>query len=163
MTVRQLWICLCSRWKQRNFWQRGMLLSTFKHLTMLLNPRYGRIGLISLPSYLAFEIFAPVIEFISYFLLIIGLILGYISWELTAWYWMLAWCGLTLLTLGSYGLNLILYKNFYQLSDLGRFIGYTTLEMFGFRQFKAACCFWATLQFFWRRIFHRLGFTRSAY
>lgn len=150
-------------WRQRNFWQRGMLLSAFKHITMLFNPRYGLVGLVLLPAYFAFEIFAPVIEFISYVLLVIGLAFGYSTWGLTAWYWLLAWGGLTLLTLGSYCLNLISFSHFYKLSDLGRFVGYTTLEMFGFRQFKSACCFWATLQFIWRRIFHRFKLTRLSY
>lgn len=154
---------LRSYWRQRNFWQRGTLLSAFQHITMLFNPRYGIVGLLLLPVYFIFEIFAPVIEFISYLLLVIGLIFGYITWEMTAWYWILAWCGLILLTLGTYCLNLILFTHFYQVSDLGRFIWYTTLEMLGFRQFKSACCFWATLQFFWRRIFHRFKLTRLPY
>ncbi|MDX2346296.1 MAG: glycosyltransferase family 2 protein, partial [Legionella sp.] len=139
-------------WIQRNHWQRGMLLSAFKHITMFLNPKYGFIGLVTFPCYLLFEIAGPCVEFIAYCLLILSLIFHIVPLSLIAWYVFLAWGGLILLTLGVFYLNIITSHRFYRFSDLIRSLGLTTFEWFGFRQFKAACCFFGTLHFFWTQL-----------
>lgn len=48
--------------RQRNRWQRGLLETLWRHRRMILNPRYGRVGLFSMPYFLIFEGLAPVIE-----------------------------------------------------------------------------------------------------
>lgn len=48
--------------KQRDRWQRGLLDSLFKHREMLLNPRYGRIGLVAMPYFVFFEGLGPLME-----------------------------------------------------------------------------------------------------
>lgn len=59
--------------RQRSRWTRGLIDSLIKHKDMLLNPRYGRIGMISFPYWLIFEWMAPIIQVvgISYFLLLV--------------------------------------------------------------------------------------------
>lgn len=52
--------------RQRNRWQRGLLETLWKHRRMWFNPKYGRIGLFSMPYFLFFEAFAPIIETIGY-------------------------------------------------------------------------------------------------
>jgi len=47
---------------QRDRWQRGLLDSMFSHRTMLLNPRYGRIGMVAMPYYILFEGLGPLVE-----------------------------------------------------------------------------------------------------
>jgi hypothetical protein len=37
----------------------------WKHRTMILNPRYGRIGMFVLPYYVAFELIGPVVELLG--------------------------------------------------------------------------------------------------
>ena len=142
---------LRSYWRQRNFWQRGMLLSAMKHMRMFFNPWYGLVGMITFPAFVLFEVFGPVIEFLSYFFFVISLILGIVTWSLIGWYILWAWGSLLLLTIGSLYLSLITTTVFNRFSDMLRLLWYVTLEMFGLRQFKAACCFWATLQFICKR------------
>ncbi|WP_052571762.1 glycosyltransferase family 2 protein [Geothrix fermentans] len=48
--------------RQRNRWQRGLLETLWRHRRMWFNPKYGRIGLFSMPYFLLFEALAPVIE-----------------------------------------------------------------------------------------------------
>ena len=129
-----------------------MLLSAFSHITMLFNPKFGVVGLLTFPSYLFFEIAGPVVEFIAYILLILSALFHIVSWTLIAWCIFLAWGGLVFLTIGVFYLNLITSHNFYHFSDLIRAVWLTTIEMLGFRQFKAASCFFATVQFFWVRL-----------
>jgi hypothetical protein len=58
--------------RQRNRWTRGGIGTILKHIKMLLNPKYGLIGLVSFPYWILFEWFAPLIQLIGivYFTLI---------------------------------------------------------------------------------------------
>ena len=54
--------------RQRNRWQRGLWEALWRHRRMWFNPRYGRVGLFSMPYFLLFEALAPVIETGGYLL-----------------------------------------------------------------------------------------------
>jgi len=54
--------------RQRNRWQRGLLETLWRHKRMCFNPKYGRIGLFSMPYFLIFEALAPIIETGGYLL-----------------------------------------------------------------------------------------------
>lgn len=51
--------------RQRNRWTRGTIETLSIHRKMLFNPRYGRLGLLSFPYWLLFELLAPIIEFVG--------------------------------------------------------------------------------------------------
>ncbi len=61
--------------RQRNRWTRGSIDMVFKHKDMFLNPRYGRIGMLSFPFWVFFEWLAPVVELtgIIYFITMLSL------------------------------------------------------------------------------------------
>lgn len=54
--------------RQRNRWQRGLLETLWNHRGMMLNPRYGSLGLVSMPYFLVFEALAPLVELSGYLL-----------------------------------------------------------------------------------------------
>ncbi|KAF5045902.1 Poly-beta-1,6-N-acetyl-D-glucosamine synthase [anaerobic digester metagenome] len=58
---------------QRNRWTRGSIDTVLKHKNLFLNPRYGKMGLLSFPYWVFFEWLAPVIETIGllYFLFMV--------------------------------------------------------------------------------------------
>lgn len=58
---------------QRNRWTRGSIDTILKHKDMFLNPKYGRMGMISFPYWVIFEWLAPIIETIGiiYFITIL--------------------------------------------------------------------------------------------
>lgn len=62
--------------KQRRRWHRGLLESLWLHRRIWFNPRYGSIGLISMPYFLLIEFFGPVVELFVYILIFLSLILG---------------------------------------------------------------------------------------
>lgn len=68
--------------RQRIRWHRGLLQTLMQYWTMLFNPRYGRIGTIAWPSFVAFEFLAPIIEFLGWFLVPIALITGDLNVEI---------------------------------------------------------------------------------
>ncbi|WP_346985178.1 sulfatase-like hydrolase/transferase [Chryseobacterium sp. POE27] len=66
--------------KQRNRWMRGTIETLWKHRKMMFNPKYKKLGMISLPYWFFFEFLGPLVEFSGYFVFIIFLLLGLISW-----------------------------------------------------------------------------------
>jgi cellulose synthase/poly-beta-1,6-N-acetylglucosamine synthase-like glycosyltransferase len=59
--------------KQRVRWQMGLLESITENRDMFLNPRYGVVGLFSIPFYFFSEILPPFLEFIGYMVIGLGL------------------------------------------------------------------------------------------
>lgn len=66
--------------KQRNRWMRGTIETLWKHRKLFFNPRYGRLGMISIPYWFFFEFLGPLVEFTGYFIFLVFLILGIINW-----------------------------------------------------------------------------------
>lgn len=66
--------------KQRNRWMRGTMETLWKHRDMMLNPKYKKLGMISLPYWGIFEFLGPFVEFAGYSLLVVLFFLGYVNW-----------------------------------------------------------------------------------
>ncbi|QBO57264.1 sulfatase-like hydrolase/transferase [Chryseobacterium salivictor] len=66
--------------KQRNRWMRGTMETLWKHRKLMFNPKYGKLGMISLPYWFFFEFLGPLVEFLGYVIFIVFLILGIINW-----------------------------------------------------------------------------------
>jgi poly-beta-1,6-N-acetyl-D-glucosamine synthase len=49
--------------KQRTRWTRGLIESLWKHKKLLMNPHYGRLGVLGYPYWLLFEWASPLIAF----------------------------------------------------------------------------------------------------
>lgn len=58
--------------RQRKRWQRGTVESLWRHREMLLNPRFGLVGMFAYPYFLLFEMLGPAVELLGYFLTVIG-------------------------------------------------------------------------------------------
>jgi peptidoglycan-N-acetylglucosamine deacetylase len=66
-------------YKQRDRWHRGLMDIITFHITMMFNPRYGRIGLAALPYFLIFEVIGPWIELQGYIIFFASLALGLLN------------------------------------------------------------------------------------
>ena len=60
--------------KQRVRWQMGLLESIFDNIDMFFNPKYGIIGVFSVPFYFFSEVIPPFLELLSYVAIIFGLV-----------------------------------------------------------------------------------------
>ena len=64
--------------RQRNRWTRGAIDTILKHRKMFLNPKYGLIGMLSLPYWVFFEWLGPIIQAVGliyfFFLLYFSLV-----------------------------------------------------------------------------------------
>ncbi len=55
--------------RQRDRWQRGLIDILFFHRRMLLNPAYGRTGLLAMPYFFIFEMYGPFLELQGYLMI----------------------------------------------------------------------------------------------
>lgn len=62
--------------RQRDRWHRGLIDTVSRHRRMLLNPRYGTVGMLAMPYFVLFEVLGPVLELLGYILLVLGVTTG---------------------------------------------------------------------------------------
>ena len=67
--------------RQRTRWGRGLAQIMKIHKKVILNPKYGRLGLVVFPYNLFFEFLAPIIEFTGILYYIYIIITGQINWQ----------------------------------------------------------------------------------
>jgi cellulose synthase/poly-beta-1,6-N-acetylglucosamine synthase-like glycosyltransferase len=67
--------------KQRRRWHRGLAEIFLRHWRLMFRPRYGVIGMVTMPWFLVFELLAPVVEVLGllWFLLLL-LLLAFEGW-----------------------------------------------------------------------------------
>ncbi|MEX2130763.1 MAG: glycosyltransferase [Pseudohongiellaceae bacterium] len=124
--------------RQRSRWQRGLLEATSRHISMLFNPRYGRIGWLAFPYFFILEGLGPVIEFLAYvyfiYLLFVmepGSLLFMVTFFLVAFVLGIA------LSFVSIGLEELSFKRYSRFGDLLQLYLLSVLEIFGYRQLNA--------------------------
>jgi cellulose synthase/poly-beta-1,6-N-acetylglucosamine synthase-like glycosyltransferase len=123
--------------RQRRRWHRGIAEILSKHRRMILNPRYGRIGLIALPYYVVFELLAPFIELAALVLVPLGLWAEAINVGF-AWRFALVAYGYGLLvSLISLFIEEVSFHRYPRWTDLGRGVLAAIVENFGYRQVLA--------------------------
>lgn len=67
--------------KQRDRWSRGNIETLKKHKDMFLNPKFGRLGLVSYPYWFFYEWLAPILEFLGFFSIVLFYFLGILNWK----------------------------------------------------------------------------------
>ncbi len=120
--------------QQRNRWHRGTLEVLARHRVMAGNPRYGRVGLLSLPYYAVFEAFGPVVEALGYVVTVVGLCFGLINWEIARLMLLAAVLYGTLISVGAVLLEEVTFRRYRRVRDLLWMLAFGVLENFGYRQ-----------------------------
>ncbi len=124
--------------RQRSRWQRGLLESTTRHMRMLFNPRYGRIGMLAFPYYFILEGLGPILEFAGFvaffWLLFTG---GPGSFLLTLCFFLAAFVLGMALSFFAISLEEISFKRYPRFSDMAQLFLLSVLECFGYRQLNA--------------------------
>jgi cellulose synthase/poly-beta-1,6-N-acetylglucosamine synthase-like glycosyltransferase len=134
--------------RQRDRWHRGLMDTLIRHRQMLLNPRYGAVGLLAMPYYFLFEFLGPVVELAGYTALVLGLASGVLNLTFAVAYFLVA-VGLgVLLSSAAVLLEELRLGRYPRWRDLLKLILYGVLENFGYRQLVAAWRAWAIVSFF---------------
>jgi cellulose synthase/poly-beta-1,6-N-acetylglucosamine synthase-like glycosyltransferase len=120
--------------RQRERWQRGFSDVMWRHRRLLLNPRYGVLGLVVYPAFILFEWMAPIVEAIGVVVVVAGVILGQLSPLFAVLFFSLA-CGLgTLLSMLALMLEELSFRRYGRARDRALLTVWAVLENFGFRQ-----------------------------
>ena len=135
--------------RQRRRWHRGLWETLWKHRRMLFNPRYGRVGLVAIPYYWAFELIAPLLELAGLALVVLGFSLGVVSTAYALMFMAVAYGYAILVTLVAMAVEELTFHKYTRWRDLGAILLASVLENLGYRQ--ATACWrlegwWASLR-----------------
>ena len=120
--------------RQRDRWQRGLFQSLTRHRTMLLNPKYGRAGMLAFPYFFFLEMMGPVIELMGYVSFTITVLAGRAEWPFVVAFLAVAIILGAALSLSSVALEELSFRRYPLLADLMRLFSLALLENFGYRQ-----------------------------
>lgn len=120
--------------RQRERWHRGLVVTMINHARVVMNPRYGMLGLVTAPFFLLGEMLAPVVEVIGYLLTALGLALGILDLEYAALFLSAALGYQMLLTVWAVVLEEATFRVYGRFGDFLRILGYAVIEPFGYRQ-----------------------------
>lgn len=138
---------------QRDRWQRGLMESLRRHAGMILNPRYGRIGMLALPYCLFLEGTGPVVELAGYIAVATAVAINHWSWPyLLAFFAVSVFLGMAL-SIAAVALEELSLRRYSKLSQLIQLFVISLVENLGFRQLIT---FWRVKGFF-KGLFGRKG------
>ncbi len=120
--------------RQRNRWHRGLLQSLWLHRTMMLNPRYGLIGMVTFPYFVAFEMLGPFVEVLGYVTILLAALLGILDLRFFLLFVTLAIFYGILLSVAAILLEEISFRRYPRWMELLKLLLFGVLENFGYRQ-----------------------------
>jgi cellulose synthase/poly-beta-1,6-N-acetylglucosamine synthase-like glycosyltransferase len=118
--------------KQRNRWMRGTMETLWKHRKLMFNPKYGKLGMISLPYWFFFEFLGPVVEFLGYIVFFVLLVLGVINWPFFIVLFALVLSSGFLFSIYAILVDLVSHQVYTKRKDFVSLIGTALLEPFYF-------------------------------
>ena len=119
---------------QRRRWQIGLFDTLLNYRTMLFNPKYGTIGMISLPYYWIFELIGPVVEFLGYIFIPLSYLFGLLQFNSFIIYLIIAFLLGCTLSMGSILLEQISFCKYTSLKDTLLLMLFAVIENLGYRQ-----------------------------
>jgi cellulose synthase/poly-beta-1,6-N-acetylglucosamine synthase-like glycosyltransferase len=120
--------------RQRNRWQRGTLQVLSRHRRLILNPRYGSLGLFALPYYVIFEALGPLIECAGYAVTGTALMTGTLDRTFAQLFFLVAVAFGALISLAAVILEELSFRRYPRVRDLLWLAAFGVLENFGYRQ-----------------------------
>lgn len=151
--------------RQRERWQRGLAEMLWRHRRLLLNPRYGSLGLIAIPYFLMIELLGPVAELIGLVGLILGLAWGAVDLSFAVVYFLAAYGLGACLTCFALVLEEFGFHRYETTKDRLILLGWAVVESVGYRHLTVWWRVRGLVQFFrggagWGRM-QRQGFTQQ--
>jgi cellulose synthase/poly-beta-1,6-N-acetylglucosamine synthase-like glycosyltransferase len=120
--------------KQRQRWHRGLLDVIWQNKTMLFNPRYKCVGLLSFPYYTLIEALAPIVELVGYIGFVVSLFFGVIHWKFATWFLLLAFGFPFILTYICVLIQSVTFKWYFSIGTYLKMFFCSLFEQFGYRQ-----------------------------
>ena len=121
--------------KQRDRWQRGLADSLWRHRGMLFNPRYGVVGMVTLPIFFLFELISPVVELLGYLWMVFAVVDGRIGPHVGVLFYGVASLLSVLFSMQALVMDETTFAHYPALGARLRILGAALLENLGYRQF----------------------------
>jgi cellulose synthase/poly-beta-1,6-N-acetylglucosamine synthase-like glycosyltransferase len=122
---------------QRYRWRRGLLQTLWRYRRMIGNPRFGALGLGSLPYVVFFEGLGPLLESSGYLVTLLAASLGYLDWEYFRMMVAVSVLFGAAVTLLAVLLNDVTSRQYMRGRDLALLVAVAILESFGYRQLNS--------------------------
>ncbi|MFE1245343.1 glycosyltransferase family 2 protein [Fictibacillus sp. NPDC058756] len=119
--------------RQRNRWHRGLFDSLWIHKKMLFNPKYGTIGMVSLPYFWFIELLGPVVELSGYLFVLLSFFLGGIYFEMALLFFLLSVLVGSLASMGAVILEEWSLRKYPKVSDIMKLFIYSLTETLWYR------------------------------
>lgn len=137
--------------RQRNRWHRGLIETLWAHKRMLLNPRYGRIGLFAMPYFFFFEMLGPLFEVLGYTVILLSFAAGILDINFFALFFLVAILYGVMLSVGAILIEEFSFSRYERWSDIWKLVLYSVLENFGYRQILSLLRSWSFITYFRRK------------
>ncbi|BCB05614.1 glycosyltransferase family 2 protein [Bacillus sp. KH172YL63] len=119
--------------RQRSRWHRGLFESLWIHRRLLFNPKYGSIGLVSMPYFLIIEFLGPLVELTGYIVMILSLFLGGVYLEFAILLFLLSIIYGSILSMAAVLLEEWSIRKYPKVSDIVRLFFYSLTETLWYR------------------------------
>ncbi|MGG4167411.1 glycosyltransferase [Rossellomorea vietnamensis] len=119
--------------RQRSRWHRGLFESLWIHRRLLFNPKYGSIGMISMPYFLIIEFLGPVVELMGYLIMVLSIFLGGVYLEFAILLFLLSILYGSVLSMAAVLLEEWSVRKFPKATDIGRLFAYSLTETLWYR------------------------------
>jgi cellulose synthase/poly-beta-1,6-N-acetylglucosamine synthase-like glycosyltransferase len=123
--------------RQRDRWQRGLFQTLTRHSVMLLNPRYGRVGLLAFPYFFFLEMLGPIVESLGHVSFMAMVVTGRVDLLFGAAFLGAAVVLGTTLSISAVVLEELSFRRYPRISDLARLFALAVVENLGYRQLSA--------------------------
>jgi cellulose synthase/poly-beta-1,6-N-acetylglucosamine synthase-like glycosyltransferase len=130
---------------QRRRWHRGLWETLWAYRGMLLRPRYGTVGMVALPYYWVFELFAPLLELYGIIIVPLALLLGVVNLPYAILFLLVAYGLAILVTLSAMATEEWSFHRHERWRDLGLTLLSSVFENVGYRQLTV----WWRLEGWW--------------
>jgi cellulose synthase/poly-beta-1,6-N-acetylglucosamine synthase-like glycosyltransferase len=120
--------------RQRIRWQRGLAEVLWRNRRMLLNPRYGRIGMVAMPYFFFLEMLGPVVEVMGFVSFGVTIAMGWANPAFVTAFLLLAFALGAALSLASIGLEELTFRRYPRGRHLAALMGVSLLEAVGYHQ-----------------------------
>jgi cellulose synthase/poly-beta-1,6-N-acetylglucosamine synthase-like glycosyltransferase len=137
--------------RQRMRWATGLIESLALHKSTIFNPKYGAMGLLSMPYFLLVETLGPVIELFGTVFFLTGLFLGFVNVQFAVFFAFATLVFGVFLSLTAVLLEEISFRRYTKVKDFVKLVLLSFLENFWYRQVNAFWKTWSVIRYVRRR------------
>jgi cellulose synthase/poly-beta-1,6-N-acetylglucosamine synthase-like glycosyltransferase len=143
--------------RQRARWQEGLWQTMSRHADMCFQPRYGVVGMLSVPHHIFHELGGPLVELGGLLVLPVFYFTGLLSWQALALYFALAFFLGTVFSLAAILIDQTHFPRLRFPRDALLLLALSLLENFGYRQLSMYWRLRAAWTYFFGRISWRVS------